>query len=172
MPDKDFQQKQAYSSTGAVILVRPFVIFDVEGMQVSHYAKNVAPIVTLHPVDSRHYVIMSQNLQIQYCKITRYIFHLEMWTLLIQLFLKLDIIVTLYNSYTACYRSIHQRPCKGTRTTKFNNLYKRGVFQSKEHLLNLLRSCFVFLQSVMKRVFSYFNPLLQHIQWAKLIKIL
>ena len=64
MPDKYFQQKQTYSSTGAMTLVKPFVIFDVEGMQVSHYAKNVAPIVTLHPVDSRHYVIMSQNLQI------------------------------------------------------------------------------------------------------------
>ena len=57
MPDK-------HLSTGAVILVRPLVIFDVERMKVSHYAKNVALIVTLYPVESRHYVIMSQNLQI------------------------------------------------------------------------------------------------------------
>ena len=61
---RKYSMADKHLSTGAVILVRPFVIFDVEGMQVSHYAKNVAPIVTLHPVDSRHYVIMWQNSQI------------------------------------------------------------------------------------------------------------
>ena len=51
---RNFSISDKHLSTGAVILVRPLAIFDVKGMKVSHYAKNAAPSVTLHPIDIRN----------------------------------------------------------------------------------------------------------------------